>query len=66
VDTDLFREATGWTTDPSYLYSTDPNAGELSMYGYCSDDQYSLGAVVERLDLWFVLLLWVSWWVVCS
>jgi hypothetical protein len=36
------------------------------MYGYCSDDQYSLGAVVERLDLWFVLLLWVSWWVVCS
>lgn len=63
VDTDLFKNATKWTTDPGYLSSTDSNVGELSMYGYCSDDQNSLGSVVRRLDLGLVLSFWAVWWV---
>ena len=63
MDTDLFKNATKWTTDPGYLSSTDSNVGELSMYGYCSDDQNSLGSVVRRLDLGLMLSFWAVWWV---
>jgi len=66
VDTDLFRNATAWTTDPNYLSNADPIVGELAMYGYCSNDQDNLGVLVGKVDLGLVFVLWVGWWVVCS
>ena len=69
-DTDLFRNATAWESedDPDSLSESDPNAGELPMYGYCSNDrdsdEDSMGSLVEMPDVRSMALLLVGWWFV--
>ncbi|MCJ1334321.1 hypothetical protein MMC10_011029 [Thelotrema lepadinum] len=63
VDTELFKNATAWDSsdNPGDLTEDDADAGELQMYGYCSDDEESVGAWGRRVDGWAVVVMGIGW-----
>ena len=63
MDTELFKNATAWDSsdNPGDLTEDDADAGELQMYGYCSDDEESVGAWGRRVDGWAVVVMGIGW-----